>query len=171
MTESARLALITGSSRGIGKAIAIDLAATGVDILATGRDETRLHNVKKEIEGFGVEAHVVSADLGTDQGINKLHKYLETNDLSVDILVNNAGHDIGGRRQFHEGSVSQWAATIETNVIGLIRVTRVVIDRMVERNTGHIVNIGSVAGIQAYKACAAYAASKHAVHGLSLIHI
>ena len=86
MTESARLALITGSSRGIGKAIAIDLAATGVDILATGRDETRLHNVKKEIEGFGVEAHVVSADLGTDQGINKLHKYLEANDLSGTFL-------------------------------------------------------------------------------------
>ena len=143
MTESARLALITGSSRGIGKAIAIDLAATGVDILATGRDETRLHNVKKEIEGFGVEAHVVSADLGTDQGINKLHKYLETNDLSVDILVNNAAI-IHPRLSLVDFEISEWERVIDVNLIAAMKLTKLVLPAMIANNYGKIINISSI---------------------------
>jgi NADP-dependent 3-hydroxy acid dehydrogenase YdfG len=86
---------------------------------------------------------------------------------SIDILVNNAGHDEGGRRRFDEGSADQWASIIETNVIGLIRTTRAVIPAMVERDHGHIVNIGSIAGISPYATGTIYSGSKHAVHGFS----
>ena len=159
MTESARLALITGSSRGIGKAIAIDLAATGVDILATGRDETRLHNVKKEIEGFGVEAHVVSADLGTDQGINKLHKYLETNDLSVDILVNNAAI-IHPRLSLVDFEISEWERVIDVNLIAAMKLTKLVLPAMIANNYGKIINISSIGGRKGAAGRSAYRVTK-----------
>ena len=127
----------------------------------------RLPQLESLAAQFGDAAIALELDVTDAASVEKLLDRLPVEWRDIDILINNAGHDIGGRRQFHEGTAAQWAATIETNVIGLVRVTRVVIDRMVECNTGHIVNIGSVAGIQAYKACAAYAASKHAVHGLS----
>ena len=85
----------------------------------------------------------------------------------IDILVNNAGHDTGGRRRFDEGSAEEWASIIETNVIGLIRVTRAVIPGMIARDRGHVVNIGSISGYKPYATGTIYAASKFAVHGFS----
>ena len=85
----------------------------------------------------------------------------------VDVLVNSAGHDIGGRRRFDAGSADEWAKIVETNVTGLIRVTRKAIPGMLARDRGHVVNVGSIAGLVAYKTGSIYAASKHAVHGFS----
>jgi len=86
---------------------------------------------------------------------------------SIDILINNAGSDVGGRRDFHEGDVAEWVNTIQINVSGLMQVTAAVLPGMLERQSGHIVNLGSVAGLSGIRGCGAYVASKHAVHGLS----
>ena len=159
-----KIALVTGASAGIGKQTSRILVDAGVRVICAARRLSHLESLASEL---GDAAIALELDVTDVDSVAKLLGRLPADWRDIDILVNNAGHDIGGRRQFHEGSAAQWAATIETNVIGLMRVTRAVLDSMVERNTGHIVNIGSVAGIQAYKACAAYAASKHAVHGLS----
>ena len=159
-----KIALVTGASAGIGEQTARMLVDTGARVICAAR---RLPQLESLAAQFGDAAIALELDVTDEASVEKLLDRLPVEWRDIDILINNAGHDIGGRRQFHEGTAAQWAATIETNVIGLMRVTRVVIDRLVERNPGHIVNIGSVAGIQVYKACAAYAASKHAVHGLS----
>jgi NADP-dependent 3-hydroxy acid dehydrogenase YdfG len=83
------------------------------------------------------------------------------------VLINNAGHDVGGRRHFVEGEAEQWTAIIETNVNGVIRVTRELLEGMLERDRGHVVNIGSIAGVRPYEGGSAYVASKFAVRGLS----
>ena len=159
-----KIALVTGASAGIGEQTARILVDAGTRVICAARRLPYLESLAAEL---GDAAIALELDVTNEASVTTLLERLPMDWRDIDILVNNAGHDIGGRRQFHEGTATQWAATIETNVIGLMRVTRTVLDRMVERNTGHIVNIGSVAGIQAYEACAAYAASKHAVHGLS----
>ena len=159
-----KIALVTGASAGIGEQTARILVDAGTRVICAARRLPYLESLAAEL---GDAAIALELDVTNEASVTTLLERLPMDWRDMDILVNSAGHDIGGRRQFHEGTATQWAATIETNVIGLMRVTRTVLDRMVERNTGHIVNIGSVAGIQAYKACAAYAASKHAVHGLS----
>ena len=85
----------------------------------------------------------------------------------IDILVNNAGHDVGGRQPFSDGDVEDWAAIIDTNVTGLIRVSHAVIPGMVARQRGHVINLGSVSGIWPAPEYNVYTASKHAVHGFS----
>ena len=86
---------------------------------------------------------------------------------AVDILVNNAGSDVGGRRHFGEGGIADWASTIETNVTGLMRMTHAILPGMLARGRGHIVNLGSVAGLRPMAASAAYNTSKAAVHMFS----
>ena len=86
---------------------------------------------------------------------------------SIDILVNNAGSDVGGRQSFDQGRIDEWVGTIDINVSGLMRVTAAFISGMIERGDGHIVNLGSTQGLNGAPGCAAYAASKHAVHGFS----
>lgn len=156
--------LVTGASSGIGEQTARALADAGARVICSARRVERLETLAAEL---GDDAIALELDVTNVRSVETLQDRLPGAWRDIDILVNNAGHDIGGRRLFHEGTAGQWSATVETNVIGLMRVTRAVLEGMVERNSGHIVNIGSVAGIQAYSACAAYAASKHAVHGLS----
>jgi NADP-dependent 3-hydroxy acid dehydrogenase YdfG len=83
------------------------------------------------------------------------------------VLVNNAGHDVGGRRLFEQGSAEQWCEIIETNVQGMIRLTHALVGGMLARGSGHIVNMGSIAGLKPYATGSAYVSSKYAVHGLS----
>ncbi|MEZ5741495.1 MAG: SDR family oxidoreductase [Burkholderiaceae bacterium] len=85
----------------------------------------------------------------------------------IDVLVNNAGHDIGGRKRFDLGTVDEWVNTIQTNVLGAIRVTHALLPGMVDRGRGHIVNIGSIFGLEAHAGSAAYCTSKFAINGFS----
>lgn len=85
----------------------------------------------------------------------------------IDILINNAGHDVGGRRRFENGAIEDWAAIIDTNVTGMMRVSHAVIPGMASRGRGHIINMGSIAGVKANPEGSVYSASKHAVHGFS----
>jgi len=158
------LALVTGAGSGIGKATAEALAGLGCRVLLAGRRAEPLEALADEI---GDAARPCVLDVTDAAAIAGIVEAQDADWRVIDILVNNAGHDPGGRSRFDQGTADDWAATIETNVIGLIRLTHAVIPGMLERGRGHVVNMGSVAGIRPYASGTAYVASKHAVHGFS----
>ena len=157
-------ALVTGATSGIGESIATTLVENGCRVVCAARRADKLAQLG---EALGPAAHALELDVTDALSVESLYSRLPEDWRDIDILVNNAGHDEGGRRRFDEGEVVQWASIIETNVIGLIRTTHAVISGMIARDHGHIVNIGSVAGLSAYATGTLYAASKHAVHGFS----
>jgi len=154
--------LVTGAGSGIGEASARRLAETGLEVICAGRRLERVETVAASIGGHALELDVVDPE-----SVETIEERVPAGLRAIDVLINSAGHDIGGRRRFDAGSADQWAKIIETNVTGLIRVTRRVIPGMLARDRGHVVNIGSIAGLVAYKTGTIYAASKHAVHGFS----
>ncbi len=158
------VALVTGASSGIGAETAKALAASGCRVICAGRTRAKLDDVAASIEGKGMAFELDVDDRGS---VASLFERLPPDWRDIDVLVNNAGHDRGGRRRFDEGSIEEWEKIIETNVIGLIRVTRVVIPQMIARDRGHIVNIGSISGYKPYAGGTLYAGSKFAVHGFS----
>ena len=161
---SGKTVLVTGASAGIGQATASALISAGARVICSARRLARLNSL---VSNLGANAIALELDVCDAASVNSLHSRLPNQWREIDILINNAGHDAGGRRPFHLGSIDEWSAIIETNVMGLVRVTRKVIENMVSRNCGHIVNIGSIAGIQPYATGTIYSGSKHAVHGFS----
>jgi NADP-dependent 3-hydroxy acid dehydrogenase YdfG len=162
-----RTALITGATSGIGEATAHALASAGWRIIITGRRAERLKDLKTELRSahktdvltlaFDVrDPFQVSASLGT----------LPEGWCEVDLLVNNAGL-AAGYEHIDKGCPPDWEQMIDTNIKGLLYVTRIISPGMVERGRGHIVNIGSIAGRQVYENGAVYCATKHAVYALS----
>lgn len=158
------VALVTGASRGIGLSIAQLLAKEGVRVVCAGRDRDQLN---KMVQQLGENACPVVLDVSDALACKNFVRTLPVEFQSINILINNAGHDVGGRRLFHEGSSEDWDAIIETNVKGLMRVTYEVLPAMLESDNGHIINIGSVAGVYSYRSGTVYNASKFAVHGFS----
>ncbi|MGE0211968.1 MAG: SDR family oxidoreductase [Parvibaculaceae bacterium] len=156
------VAVVTGGGSGIGRAIALLLAEEGYRVVVCGRRQAVLDEVVRNAKG---EMLAVVLDISrTDAEILPL---LPEAWRSIDVLVNNAGSDIGGRRPYHTGSMEDWRGTIETNVIGLMQVTREILPGMSERGHGHIVNIGSSVAHRSYPGSVAYATSKAAVHMLT----
>ncbi len=158
------VALVTGASSGIGAATARRLAGLDCRVVCAARRVDRLAEIAGEL---GEQAKPLELDVTDPSSVQRLGERLPEGWRDISILVNNAGHDVGGRRAFHEGTSEEWASIIETNVIGLVRVTRELIGGMRERDHGHIVNIGSIAGFQPYATGTMYSSSKHAVHGFS----
>lgn len=162
-----KIALITGATSGLGKAIALRLAKEGYDVIITGRRRERLDDLEKEI-GIKYESKVYSLCfdvreyIQVEEAINNLPEGWK----HIDILVNNAGLAVGLDPIF-QGVVDDWERMIDTNVKGLLYVTRVVSPFMVARKTGHIINIGSIAGKGVYPNGAVYCATKYAVNALS----
>lgn len=159
-----RIALVTGAGGGIGEATVIALAEAGARVILTGRRMARLEAVAERI---GRTAMSMELDVNDSDAVDRLPERLPPEWRDVDILVNNAGHDVGGRERFDEGSAAQWEAILQTNVLGLMRVTRAFIDGMIARDRGHVVNLGSIVGGRPYAGGTAYSASKHAVRGFT----
>lgn len=155
-------ALITGATSGIGRATALRLAAAGYGIVATGRREERLAQLREQIERAGGRCTALCFDVRREEEVRRCLEPLE----GIDLLVNNAGL-AAGLEHIDRGDTRDWDAMIDTNVKGLLYVTRVVAPKMVAAGGGHIVNIGSIAGTEPYENGAVYCASKHAVHGLT----
>ncbi|UCH38799.1 MAG: SDR family oxidoreductase [Gammaproteobacteria bacterium] len=162
--SNGKIALVTGASAGIGEAICRSLVAKGHRVVASGRNRTKLDALAGEL---GEALAPLVLDVTDAAAVANLTGNLPAGFERIDILINNAGHDTGGRRRFDEGSADQWCDIVETNVQGLIRVTRALIDGMLERGDGHIINLGSIAGLKPYATGTAYVTSKYAVHGLS----
>jgi NADP-dependent 3-hydroxy acid dehydrogenase YdfG len=159
--------LVTGATSGIGKAIAIRLAKEKNNLIITGRRKERLDELKKELEtGFNVNVLILTFDVRKYDEVEKAVNSLPDEWKKIDILVNNAGLAVG-LDPVHQGVVDDWERMIDTNVKGLLYVTRAISPGMVARKSGHIINIGSVAGKGVYPNGAVYCATKHAVDALS----
>lgn len=159
--------LITGATSGFGKATAEIFAAHGANLILTGRRADRLE-VSRELlqEKFGVEVLSYCFDITERSQVIVMANDLQTREIVPDILVNNAGL-ASGKEKIYEGLFSDWEQMIDTNLKGLLYVTRIFLPMMVERNTGHIVNIGSTAGHTVYPEGNVYNATKFAVRALS----
>lgn len=155
-------ALITGATSGIGRATALRLAAAGYDITATGRRAERLAELQREIEAAGGRCTTLTFDVRSRE---QVFEYLEPVG-PIDLLVNNAGL-AAGLEHIDQGDPDDWDAMIDTNVKGLLYVTRTITPKMIAAGGGLIVNIGSIAGTEPYENGSVYCASKHAVHAIS----
>lgn len=159
--------LITGATSGIGEATAILLAQNNFNLIITGRRTDRLKNLKDKIESE-TEANVfaLNFDIRNRQETEKAIKSLPDRWQSVNILINNAGL-AAGLSAINNGDVDDWERMIDTNVKGLLYITRLISAQMIERGEGHIVNISSIAGRETYPMGNVYCATKHAVEALT----
>lgn len=158
-------AIITGGSRGLGKATAIAFAKEGIDVAITGRNETTLKETVSELEKLGVKAIYAVFDVGNYKEVQTGIKSIIDSFGSVDILVNNAG--IAAFGSFIDMPVEQWSNIIQTNVMGMYYVTKEVLPYLIEKNEGDIINVSSTAGLNGNATISAYSASKFAVIGMS----
>lgn len=161
-----RKVLITGASSGFGEAIARKFAASGDHLVITGRRAERLNELAEELKAaFGIKVMVSVFDIQQREAVfNALANESFLDDL--DILVNNAGLALG-RDLFDDASLDDWETMIDTNVKGLLYVTKAILPRLIKRGKGHIINIGSTAGKEVYERGNVYCATKHAVEALS----
>ena len=158
------VALVTGASAGIGAATARALAARGARAVCASRNGARLDDLVAEL---GAGAHASELDVADPASTESLIERLPEDLRAIDILVANAGHDLGGRRRFDLGAVADWASIIETNVTGMIRTCHAVVPGMLARRRGHVVTLGSIAGLSVYSGGTIYNASKFAVRGFT----
>lgn len=158
-------AFITGATSGIGRATAVSLGKNGYRIIATGRRQERLDELKQELE-IETEVHLLNFDVRDQPAVEKAIQSLPESWQQIDLLVNNAGN-AHGLSSIEDGSLEDWEAMIDINVKGLLYVSKAIIPQMVERKSGHIINIGSIAGKEVYPNGNVYCASKHAVDAIN----
>ena len=159
--------MITGATAGFGRATAIRFAKNGYNIIITGRRKDRLDLLEKELLTYGkIKVLSLNFDVRKKENVESSIENLPAEWKTIDILVNNAGL-ASGLGHIDEGDIDDWEKMIDTNVKGLLYVTRCVAPLMVKRNTGHIFNIGSIAGKEAYENGNVYCATKSAVDSLS----
>lgn len=159
--------LVTGATSGFGKAIAERFAENGFDVVITGRREDRLATIKEELEEqYGVKVYSLVFDVRDKEEVTEAVNELRTKIDKVDILVNNAGL-ASGLGTIDEGSFDDWDTMIDTNVKGLLYVTKQVLPMLKNSSRGHIINIGSTAGKTVYKNGNVYCATKFAVDALN----
>jgi len=158
--------LITGATSGIGLACARKFAENGDKLILTGRNENRLDKIRKELSGKGTDVLTLAFDVRDRQKAMEYIEMLPAEWQEIDVLVNNAGLALGLEPEY-EGNPDDWETMIDTNIKGLLTMTRFIVPGMVQRNRGHIINIGSVAGDAAYAGGNVYCATKAAVKALS----
>jgi serine 3-dehydrogenase len=155
--------LITGASSGIGRACAVHFARAGARLVLAARRRERLEELTKDLS---VPVHILELDVRNNDAVVKAIDGLPGEFAAVDVLVNNAG--LGrGLEKLQEGNVEGWDQMIDTNVKGLLYVSRAVLPGMVERGRGHVVNVGSIAGHEVYPGGNVYCSTKHAVDAIT----
>jgi 3-hydroxy acid dehydrogenase/malonic semialdehyde reductase len=160
-----KTALVTGATSGIGKATAQILAKNNYKIILCGRREDRLKDLEKELSEF-TEVHTLSFDVRDKKAVFDSINSIPEAFSTIDVLINNAGN-AHGLDPIQNGDLDDWDAMIDINVKGLLYVSKAIIPQMIERKSGHIINIGSIAGKEVYPNGNVYCASKHAVDALS----
>jgi 3-hydroxy acid dehydrogenase/malonic semialdehyde reductase len=160
-----KTALITGATSGIGQATARLFAKEGVRLVLCGRRQERLDAMVSELSKL-TDVHALNFDVRDRKLVMDAIGNLPASFSEIDILINNAGN-AHGLASFQEGSLDDWDAMVDINVKGLLYVSKAIIPKMVERKTGHIINIGSTAGKEVYPNGSVYCASKHAVDAIN----
>lgn len=162
-----KIVLITGASSGIGEGCARKFASEGAKLILNSRSADKLQNLAAELsEKYGVECFVMPFDVRDRAAASAALEALPENWQAIDVLVNNAGLAIGVDKE-HEGNLDEWETMIDTNIKALLSMTRLVVPGMISRGSGHIINIGSIAGDAAYPGGSVYCATKAAVKALS----
>lgn len=162
-----KIVFVTGASSGIGMSCARAFAGLGARILICARRADRLKKLAAELKKeSGAPVHALGLDVRNQPGVEKALAALPEEWREIEVLVNNAGLS-RGLDKLHQGLVSDWEEMIDTNVKGLLFVSRAVIPGMVERGSGHVINIGSIAGYQVYPGGNVYCATKFAVRALT----
>ena len=161
-----KIVLITGATSGIGLACAKKFAENGDRLILTGRNEQILAEIQKELTAKGTQVITLAFDVRDRQKAKQFINELPDEWREIDVLVNNAGLALGLEPEY-KGDLDDWETMIDTNVKGLLTMTRLVVPGMVQRNRGHIINVGSVAGDAAYAGGNVYCATKAAVKALT----
>ena len=162
-----KIALITGATSGIGKATALQLAENNYDIIITGRRNERLASLKEKIVNkYKTNVKILNFDIRKKEEVNKSIASLSDKWTNIDVLINNAGLAAGTEAIF-EGDIDKWERMIDTNIKGLLYISRKIMPLMIDRKKGHIVNIGSVAGKEVYLNGNVYCGTKHAVDAIT----
>ncbi|HEY0732172.1 MAG TPA: SDR family NAD(P)-dependent oxidoreductase [Chitinophagaceae bacterium] len=162
-----KIVFITGATSGIGEACARKFAEQGYDLILNGRRSNRLIKLQKLLaEKYNAESIILQFDVRNREEVFKSIEGLEDRWKQIDVLINNAGLALG-RDHFHEADMDDWDTMIDTNVKGLLYVSKAVVPFMVQKKKGHIINLGSVAGKDVYEKGNVYCASKFAVDALN----
>ena len=161
-----KIVMVTGATSGIGEACARKFARGEYNVIITGRRKEKLDTLRRELENMGAEVLAMEFDVRERASARKAVDFLKGKWANINVLINNAGLALGLDKEY-EGSFEDWDTMIDTNIKGLLNMTRFVVPGMVERNEGHIINIGSVAGDAAYANGNVYCATKAAVKALS----
>ncbi len=161
------VAFITGATSGIGKQTAIEFAKNGYDIVITGRRQDRLLVLKTELENeYKVQVLDLCFDITIEKDVENAVNSLSGKFQNIDFLINNAGL-AAGMAPIQNGNISHWEQMINTNIKGLLYVTKHISNKMIEQKKGHIINVGSIAGKEVYANGNVYCATKHAVDALN----
>jgi len=162
-----KTALITGATSGFGKAIALRLAGLGYKLIITGRRSQRLDELIEELQSqFNNEVLALCFDVQNKEACSKAIESIPENFRRIDLLINNAGL-AAGTSTFQESELADYDQMIDTNVKGLIYITKLIVPGMIAHHSGHIINISSIAGIEVYPTGSVYCASKHAVNAIT----
>lgn len=162
-----KIALITGATSGIGRATAITLSENNFDVIITGRRKELLVDLEKEIKSKSTNrVHILHFDVRNNDEVSKAIDSLPNDWKDIEVLINNAGLAVG-LNHIDEGIIDDWERMIDTNIKGLLYVTRKVVPIMTAKRRGHIINIGSTAGKEAYENGNVYCGTKHAVDAIS----
>ncbi len=160
------IALITGATSGIGMGCAKRFARGGYDLIVTARNERKLEQLKLGLEQLGAKVLTLAFDVRDREATMRAVGSIPAEWRNIDVLINNAGLARGLEPEY-EGSYQDWDEMIDTNIKGLLTMTRLIVPGMVERNQGHVINIGSVAGDAAYAGGGVYCATKAAVKAVT----
>lgn len=161
-----KIALITGATAGIGEATARLFAQQNIDLILTGRRTARLERLAQDlVQEFDIRVNILTMDVRVKEDVEKLET-LSDDWKKVDILINNAGLS-RGMDPINAGNIEDWEVMIDTNIKGLLYVSKLVSNWMIKQGGGHIVNLGSIAGKETYLNGNVYCATKHAVDSLN----
>ncbi len=162
-----KITIITGATSGIGKSCAYIFAKNNHNLIITGRRKERLDKIATELQAkYGVQVLSLSFDIRNNDEVRKAINSLPSEWRHINILINNAGLAVG-LNTIQDGEIDDWERMIDTNVKGLLYMSKAVLPLLIEQNGGHVINIGSIAGKEVYPNGNVYCATKHAVDALS----
>lgn len=161
-----KTAIVTGASSGIGSGIAQELAEQGANVVLAARSENKLNELAKQLKDNGGSVLVVRTDVSNQQDVEALAKQATDEFGSVDIYINNAGQVLDS--EVAAGKTEEWEQMIDVNIKGVLFGINAVLPAMIEKGTGHLINIGSVSGTEVTKTSTVYSATKFAVRAISM---